>query len=133
MSGFREKEGRILSLSLPPSPQPPLSPHSPPSHLHPPSTHSPPSPPLMLAHWKSGKYADGGYFASKVDRGQHWVFTGFLCFLCLGLETQIENQIGDRDRNIFHYLPLYVSLKHSIQDKVNSPGHGCDVSNKYIY
>lgn len=42
---------------------------------------------LVLAHWNSGKYADVGCFAGKVDKGQMWLFP---CFLCLGsLQTDM--------------------------------------------
>lgn len=34
---------------------------------------------LVLAHWNSGKYADVGCFAGKVDRGQMWLFLFFRC------------------------------------------------------
>lgn len=34
----------------------------------------PPARSSLLARWNSGKYADSGYFAGKVDRGQIWLF-----------------------------------------------------------
>lgn len=51
----------------------------------------------LLAHWNSGKYADAGYFAGKVDRGQIWVFSWLplLWATNIDAEQEMEEKKGE--------------------------------------
>ena len=65
----------------------------------------PPPRSLLLARWNSGKYADSGYFAGKVDRGQIWHFF-FPPRLPLLWATNIDAEQEIEERKKERNLPL---------------------------